>query len=434
MPVDFFQEWASARNYHEGLPIYTSQQVTLSRYLSDLGIDPPDNALAVGPSVTYNAHPPVSVLLVLPLGRLSYANAFRIWGLLSLLAVGASLWLIVKGLRLKLSPAGWALALLALAVCFPLRNQFHQGQLSAVLMLLLVGAWAAARSGRDRLAGVALGVATAVKLFPGLLFCHFLLRGRRSVVFVGVSTFLLLTCASVSVFGIQTYADYLKDVMPGLEYWHSSWHNASLLGFFKKLFNPNLDYTEPVLRSPLLALAGWAISGLALVAFSGSVSASSRSQEQEDFAYCVNLIIMQLLSPLTWQHSFLLMILPLLVLWDRLPSRWWARWLFFLSVPTLWLNPGWWVFRFLKRSDTWLPITPLHSVTVASVQFYGLLTLFALGVLAYRFGLTGGAPPHGTCPAGQGVGPGMYLQRTHRHAAQARRTDSPSNQPPAILR
>src|SRR5262245_16263110 len=60
-PRDFFQEWASARNVVEGLPAYTPQDVTVTRYL---GLPPPS------PNnrwfIHYNAHPPVAVLLALP--------------------------------------------------------------------------------------------------------------------------------------------------------------------------------------------------------------------------------------------------------------------------------------------------------------------------------------------------------------------------------
>jgi hypothetical protein len=44
----------------------------------------------------------------------------------------------------------------------PFRQQFSQGQLNAVLLLLITGAWAAERSARPGLAGVLLAVATAV--------------------------------------------------------------------------------------------------------------------------------------------------------------------------------------------------------------------------------------------------------------------------------
>ncbi len=85
MLQDFFQEWASARNWFVGLPVYTSHHVTAPRYI-DLHPVPADPFF---PAV--NAHPPTAVLLALPLGVLSFPHAFLVWNLLSLAALLLSL-------------------------------------------------------------------------------------------------------------------------------------------------------------------------------------------------------------------------------------------------------------------------------------------------------------------------------------------------------
>src|SRR6266849_5031358 len=90
---DFFQEWASARNFLEGLPVYTSQEVTLERYIG-IKRKPEDPRF-----IEYNAHPPTTVLLALPLAKLEFAHAFLIWNLVSLLALGLGSWLIVRHLN-----------------------------------------------------------------------------------------------------------------------------------------------------------------------------------------------------------------------------------------------------------------------------------------------------------------------------------------------
>src|SRR4051794_21139132 len=76
--LDFFQEWASARNFCDGLPIYTNQEESSRRYL---GYQRPSPE---GFFLEFNAHPPTSVLLVLPLAHLDYPDAFLAWSLLSL--------------------------------------------------------------------------------------------------------------------------------------------------------------------------------------------------------------------------------------------------------------------------------------------------------------------------------------------------------------
>ncbi|HLG51837.1 MAG TPA: glycosyltransferase 87 family protein, partial [Chloroflexota bacterium] len=75
-----------------------------------------------------------------------------------------------------------------LLLCFPLWEQCRLGQLTLILSLLISGAWAAERSGYPRLAGVLLGTAASVKLFPGYLFIYYALRKRREVIVAGLLT------------------------------------------------------------------------------------------------------------------------------------------------------------------------------------------------------------------------------------------------------
>src|SRR5947209_5435475 len=54
--IDFFQEWASARNLLRGLPAYANQRAAINRYLGD----PLDSGKAPEVEVYFdvNAHPP----------------------------------------------------------------------------------------------------------------------------------------------------------------------------------------------------------------------------------------------------------------------------------------------------------------------------------------------------------------------------------------
>src|SRR3954471_19765457 len=71
--VDFFQEWASARNYFRGYPIYTNHQIIIQEYLK---ITPPSFEEM---TVEVNAHPPTSVLPTIPFGLLGYSDAVLAW-------------------------------------------------------------------------------------------------------------------------------------------------------------------------------------------------------------------------------------------------------------------------------------------------------------------------------------------------------------------
>jgi hypothetical protein len=99
---------------------------------------------------------------------------------------------------------------------------------------------------------------------------------------------------------------------------------------------------------------------------------------------------MLLVSPITWDHYFLLLLLPLAVLWPQLPPKrgWRCAWGAILVL--LCLNPKLVWDRTIAGPGELLGgvAQPIHAATVLSYQCYTLLALFALGVLMFRRGAT----------------------------------------------
>jgi hypothetical protein len=119
-------------------------------------------------------------------------------------------------------------------VCNPFRQQMHQGQLNLILLLLVTGTWAAERSGRPAAAGLLLGLATAFKLFPGLLFAYYLVRGRLGRDRLGVAGFVLVNLLAVTVLGVGVRVLPAR-LRPGRGVFADWWPNISLAGFWLKV-------------------------------------------------------------------------------------------------------------------------------------------------------------------------------------------------------
>jgi hypothetical protein len=391
-PRDFFQEWASARNYLTGLPIYLPQ---LESYRRHLGYDQPPPDL-----LPYNAHPPTLVLLALPFARLDYPDAVLVWNLLSLLALVVSVAWVVRGLRIPWS--WWAVfpVVTLLMLCDPFRQQMIQGQLNLVLALLITAAWRDGRRGRDGRAGVWLGVATAVKLFPGFLLAHAAWRGRFRTAAAGTATVLLLTALTVGVLGTEAYRDYARVVLPGLQRYRNDATNLSVIGFWGKLCDPNNPWASeqdllneggreqartlsswdrilPLYRSPTLARAGGLVSAAVVVLTLAWAVRPYRRLLDPDVAFALAVTAMLLVSPIVWNHYALLLLVPFGVLWVRLP-RGPARLVFWAALFALWVN-------FRRVFNLVVPggeavgiIRPAQTLTVMSFQTYALLALFVL--------------------------------------------------------
>lgn len=377
--LDFFQEWASARNVYRGWPVYTPQAVTARAYLN---FRPPADRPTL--MLPYNAHPPPAVLLALPLGALDYSDAFLFWSLLSLVCFGISVGLVFGQLGIRW-PLWFVLpAIGLLLICNPFRQQVTQGQLNLVLLLLLTGVWTADRNDWPRLAGLLLGTATALKLFPGFLFLYFALRRQWSALALGAVAVLGWTVLTGSILGWDTYRDYVQTVLPDLACYQGWWPNVSLVGFWGKLFGTE-GKTIPLWPSPLLA-RGLALASIILVTgLAGGVIVRARNRADRDWAFGVTLIAMVLASPIAWDHYFLLLLLPVTLLWQRLPPVWTYRLVYGLALVIGWTTPILYWRRFIPGVTpyNWLTLTadPLQTLTALAFPTYALLGLYALGVL-----------------------------------------------------
>ena len=267
---DFAQEWSSARNYMNGLPIYGDLAAPMQRYTGGL-LNLAHNFISI------NAHPPAAVLLALPLARLDFETAFLVWNLASLPMLALSLWMVSRGLRIPFRPWSIFPVTVLILLCGPLHQQMHQAQLNLVLLPLVCGAWAAERSGRPRLAGALLGAATAIKVFPAFLLAYYALRRRWTVVASGIVVAGLLTGLTVMLFGWEAHWTYIHVVLPEIYWFRVCWSNNSLAGFWHRLFDPApwkqrvFSLSEPLWYSPALARSGQWVSDVVVTAVAARV-------------------------------------------------------------------------------------------------------------------------------------------------------------------
>jgi alpha-1,2-mannosyltransferase len=319
-PIDFIQEWASARNWWLSQPVYADQRESLPRLMA-LPEVPAGQELEW--YIIYNAHPPAAVLLALPLGLLSDPwLASALWNVLStalLVVAGAILWL---EWRPQLSPWLWLPVAAGLMLYNPFRQQVNQGQLNGVLLMLLTLAWRAWRRNRSVSAGVWLAMATLVKLFPGFLFLLLLARRQWRGLFAGAVTGLGLAALGVLVLGWEAHLDYVEKVLPSVQAFRCGKLNASLPGLWAKLFvGSAFEKVEPWIQWPGLAWSLTVVSGIGLAWL--VVWQARRADSDQSFG--VALVCMTLASPITWDHSLLLLTQPLLWLGKNFAAGW-RRW------------------------------------------------------------------------------------------------------------
>lgn len=384
---DFAQEWTSVRNFLVGLPVYLDYRQSLEIHLGG----------SASPTFTYNAHPPGAVLLALPFGLLEYRAAYLLWSVASLICLGLSFWLLLAaGQRQR---GGWAgLGLLTLVVSGnAFTHQMIQGQLNLVLLALIAGAWWADRRDLPATSGVLIGVAAATKVFPAFLILFHVAQRKWRAVGGTVVGFLAFNGLGCLVFGPQAYRDYFLRVAPDVAKFRDTWPNASLLGFWSKLFDGAHGHVVPLWHSPSAARTLTVLSCLILVAatlwsvgwiarFAGRASDGGGDRNLA-FGLCCSGML--LASPITWDHAFLLLIPAFWFAWQACDGRTAVRLLIvLLAIVLLWLNP----------MTVWAAIvpdqfgtngrarlaSPACALTVVSFQFYALLGFYLLVFAALR--------------------------------------------------
>lgn len=375
--TDFYQDWGSARNHIVGLPIYTHHAVSIPRHL---GIPADDRN-----EIKYNAHPPPAVLLVLPLAHVNYSYAIFLWNVISLLAFATSLAVVTIELDL---PRTVLLPILALIpLCHPIYGNVHLGQLTLFLVLLVTMVWAFERSGRSNIAGLLIGVAAAIKLFPAFLVLYYLARRRWQAFGTAVLSFLGLTVMATLILGIDCYYDYVNIVIPGQAKFWSCGYNLSIAGLWHKLFNPVIEQglINPLWFNPALAGFGTLISDLVITLVVARSAYQAETQRQRELAFAQSMTAMLLVAPVSWDFSLPLLLVPIaLLMYDARPSA--PRWMQFtliLILAIFWIPQD----IFTKFALAGRPASSLSwafMLGMPSLKFYGLLGTFTLIFLAFR--------------------------------------------------
>ena len=389
---DYYQDWGSARNHLVGLPVYTEHAVSIPRHLG----------LALNPvkSIDYNAHPPTSVLLALPLAPLSYPDAVLAWNIISLAAFLVSLAIVARALPV---PSRLCLPIVALLIfCHPVYGNLHAGQLTLILVLLVTVIWALERSGWSYAAGLLLGVAVTIKLFPAYLGLYYAARRQFRPIQATAVSFIAVTLLTGMVLGWDTYHDYICVILPHQARFRSFGYNLSIAGLWHKLFDPvgERGWMTPLWPNPLLARWGTILSDLGITAAVATCAYRAKTAEQRDLAFAVAVAAMLLVSPVTWDISLPLLLVPVAVIARNADGYLWMPAVLMATLLIIWMPQL--VLTRLALGGRSLNVAPWTFMLGApSIKFYALLLIFGLGVaglwakgVSRRYGVVAG----GTLP------------------------------------
>ena len=308
-----------------------------------------------------NHHVPLIAVIFLPLTLLEKEEAFFLWGIFSIVLYYFCIWIVARKIRLRLR-LWWIPVFGLMSVWFPFLSHLALGQWSLVIATSIFVGWALLKNDYNRFAGSLFGFATALKLFPGLIGLYLLMQRRWRALIYMLIIFFVFTTISYLVVGSENFWAFVFDDMPkNKDRFIAYFINHSMWAMVQRLFVNNI-WLVPLIHAPEIAKI-FSIFLSIFIIFSLILGLSKLEEDNErDIGFSVICVSMLLLCPLTWGHSFVILILPIGVLlkeiWNNptpglkigftialillaIPDIPWARFLINLFIENQYVMPSW---------------------------------------------------------------------------------------------
>jgi hypothetical protein len=284
-------------------------------------------------TITPYVHLPLFAWLARPLVSIPFSAAAAMVLLCNILAVVASLFLILRFAGLQ-STLRWLCAAIIVCACFyPLRYGLRLGQTTPLVFLGITSLYYLNRSGYPKLSGMLLGLIISLKLTPILFLGYFLIRKRWAVAISTVITVLVIGAASVLLAGWESNRTFLDTIirLSGLSL--ASWNNQSIDGFLLRratgalhLYDWHLLSLPRSLKAVKYAALAWAV----LLWLGALLKTRARESERGNLlAFSLTIIMSVLFAPIAWTHYLLFLVFPYMALATNLmrnkktPGRIW---------------------------------------------------------------------------------------------------------------
>jgi alpha-1,2-mannosyltransferase len=247
-------------------------------------------------------YPPLAAVFAVPLALIPWSAAQLVWVPVIYVPLAVVIWYAFAPLLRRVSgPAGlraavFAVVFAACAYLFPLRDEMRFGQVDMVLLAMAVADCAARAPRWPR--GVLVGLATAIKLIPGVFIVYLWLSGRRRAALTALATAVTGTLGAWLLLPRDSKTYWTSAIFdPGRLGSNSGTSNQSLRGMLIRVFLPG--------QAPG---AVWVVIAAAVAVAGFAVARRLARESREMEAIAITALLGVLLSPVSWIHHYLVVV------------------------------------------------------------------------------------------------------------------------------
>ncbi|MFE9956807.1 glycosyltransferase family 87 protein [Micromonospora sp. NPDC005299] len=254
-------------------------------------------------------YPPFAALVMLPMAYLPWPAAITVSVAATVVVSAVVIWWLLDPVARR---AGWTRwFVLAVALCLaaayePMRETVNFGQVNMLLLFLVAVDLLRLLPARNRWAGVGIGLATAIKLTPGIFIVYLLVTGRWRAALTAIGAAAAATLGAAALFPDASR-----------EFWTEALWNTDRVGELAFVSNQSLRGVVARLHPEHPSTVAWLALVLATLVVWGWRSRAAVATGDEATGLALTGATMCLVSPVTWVHHLVWLLPGLILLVDN---------------------------------------------------------------------------------------------------------------------
>ncbi|MDG4802259.1 glycosyltransferase family 87 protein [Micromonospora sp. WMMD980] len=254
-------------------------------------------------------YPPFAALVMLPMAYLPWNAAIVVSVAATVVVSAVVIWWLLDPVARRCGWTRWftlAVALCLAAAYEPMRETVNFGQVNMLLLFLVAVDLLRLLPGGNRWAGVGIGLATAIKLTPGIFVVYLLVTGRWRAAATAIGSAAVATLVAAGLFPDASR-----------EFWTEALWNTDRVGELAFVSNQSLRGVVARLDPEHPSTLAWLVLVLVTLVLWGWRCRAAVAAGDEATGLALTGAVMCLVSPVTWVHHLVWLLPGLILLVDN---------------------------------------------------------------------------------------------------------------------